>query len=344
MDEKFNDKVAQYFAAKLGWGRVEVREAKRLMGGISRETWRMSMEVHGPTGKTQRDVVLRLDPSASLLASNRDIEYAMFRAFAGVAGVPAPEALCNESDPSYLGTSFMATAALSGIADISAVMRPPFVDAGRRIALAHFEVLGAIARLDPREKQLDRVLKAPTVDSAAAEALAHWETVLRDRSLGPAPITQAAIRYLHRRLPAPPKRICVVHGDYRLGNCLYLPDGAISGVLDWEMAHLGDPLEDLAWAMHPDWRPSAAPAHFVAGHITEEEAIRAWEASSGQAVNREALNWWRLFTCVKAAAIFTTGGRNFVDHPDTDLIYALSAWGMIDNQEALMLRWMEKRA
>lgn len=340
MDKTFNQKIERYFSVELSWGAVQVLETKRLAGGISRETWRVSMNVGEPGLGTLRDIILRLDPAASLLESNRDIEYALLRALDDAQDIPVPEALCNESDPSHLGSSFMATAALKGVADIPAVLHPPYVDVGPSIVRAHFEVLGAISRIDPLSKQLDKLLRKPSIDNTAVETLAHWEMELQGKSLGHAPITQAAIRHLKRKLPPPPARLSVVHGDYRVGNCLYLPDGSISGVLDWEMAHLGDPLEDLAWAMHPDWRPTGAPPHLVGGHITENEATQAWESSSGQRVNLEALNWWRLFTCVKAAAIWTTGGRNFEDKAGTELVYALGAWGMIDNEEAQMLRWM----
>jgi aminoglycoside phosphotransferase (APT) family kinase protein len=174
--------------------------------------------------------------------------------------------------------------------------------------------------------------------------LAHWEGTLRANSIGPAPITEAAIRHLRRHLPPPAAKVCVVHGDYRLGNSLYLPDGTLSGVLDWEMAHLGDPLEDLAWAMHPDWRPAAAAPNLVAGHITEEEAIEAWEAASGLKVDLSALAWWRLFTCVKAAVIFTTGACAFTKAKGGDMVYALSAWFNLHNEEAQMLGWMGVKA
>ena len=119
MSQTFKNKIAEYFGTRLGWGQVDVRDARRLMGGISRETWRVAVDISGPQGTGPRELILRLDPPSSLLESNRRVEYAMFRAFDGVPGVPVPQALCSEDDPSHLGASFMATAALPGVADIS---------------------------------------------------------------------------------------------------------------------------------------------------------------------------------------------------------------------------------
>jgi aminoglycoside phosphotransferase (APT) family kinase protein len=334
MDMTLNRKVEAYFSRQPGWGPVKVLDAQCMAGGISRETWKFSLD-RGAAGR--RDIVVRLDPPVSLLASHRTVEYELFRAFDGVPGVPVPKMLCNEDDPAHLGASFMAGEVLPGIADISAIALPAFAATGPQIARAHFQVLGAISRLNPADKQLDRLLPSPSCESAAADALAHWKGVLRGMDLGPGPITAAAIRHLERQRPPPAAKVCVVHGDYRLGNCLYLPDGRISGVLDWEMAHLGDPLEDLAWALHPDWRPSAAPPDRVAGHLTEPEAIAEWEASSGLAADAAGLRWWRLFSCVKAAVIFMTGADNFIKARGGHPAHALNAWFFVDNQEARML-------
>lgn len=340
----FDKKIEEYFGKQLGWGSVTVRESKRLAGGISRETWKVALEITGVDGVISvRDIVLRVDPMVSVLESNRRIEAAMFRAFEDVAGVPVPEVICNEDDPRYLGSTFMAVAALPGTATIAEVTQAPYREVGPQIARAHFRVSGTIAAADYRGKQLEQVLKVPAPESAASDALAHWEGVLREKSIGPTPITEAAVRYLRRHLPPPPARVAVVHGDFRLGNCLYLPDGTISGVLDWEMAHLGDPLEDLAWALLPDYRPSVAPDK-VAGHISESEAIRLWEEASGLRVDPEALHWWRLFCSVKHFAIFTTGAYGFLNSGQGDPILALMAWSVLDSDEGRMIDLMGVRA
>ena len=70
-----------------------------------------------------------------------------------------------------------------------------------------------------------------------------------------------------------------MHGDYRTGNFLFDGEGNIRAILDWEMAHLGDPLEDLAWALDPLWS-HGDPSH-PAGTVTREQAIAMWEEASG---------------------------------------------------------------
>jgi len=336
MSQEFTDRVAQYFSNLPGWTGAKVTAARRLAGGISRETWLVSITAGN---KESRDIVLRMDPTTTLLSSNRDVEFALLRAVANASEITVPEAICNEPDSAHLGSSFMALAAVPGTADIAQIVQPPYAAVGREIAEAHFRVLGHIARFDYREHQIHQLLQETTVHTAALDAVTYWENQWRTHSLGPAPITEAALRYLKRNAPVA-QRVSVVHGDYRLGNCLYLPDGTLSAVLDWEMAHLGDPLEDIAWALMPAWRPSQGDPDLVAGHITEDEAIRCWESASQMTVDRAALRWWRLCVMLKGVAIFCTGGFNFVKANGGDLIYPISAWSSIDSLESQMLHWM----
>ena len=74
--------------------------------------------------------------------------------------------------------------------------------------------------------------------------LDYWESYLGKMELEPQPLARAAISWLRRNPPLPAQQISVVHGDYRAGNFLFDITGKIHAILDWEMMHLGDPLED----------------------------------------------------------------------------------------------------
>ncbi len=111
--------------------------------------------------------------------------------------------------------------------------------------------------------------------NAGVHELARWEKVIDEDEREPQPIARAAIRWLKRNPPPPAQKISVVHGDYRTGNFLYDANGDIRAILDWEMAHLGDPLEDLGWALDPLWA-HGDPSR-PAGTIARAEAIAIWE-------------------------------------------------------------------
>ena len=103
----------------------------------------------------------------------------------------------------------------------------------------------------------------------------------------------------------------MVHGDFRLGNLFGGPEG-LRAVLDWELVHLGDPLEDLGWLCVRAWRFGAEPR--VGGFGTVDDLVAAYEAESGRQVDRDALDWWEVLgtlkwgiICAMQAATHLTG-------------------------------------
>ena len=127
----------------------------------------------------------------------------------------------------------------------------------------------------------------------------------------------------------------MVHGDYRTGNYLY--QGArILGILDWEMAHFGDPLEDLAWSFMPAWQ--WARDGQAGGIADPDEAIRIWEARSGLRVDRAALRWWQAFSCVKAQGIWLTAAREFADGRAQDILLAFTSYWLMNAQDRFLLQ------
>jgi aminoglycoside phosphotransferase (APT) family kinase protein len=107
-----------------------------------------------------------------------------------------------------------------------------------------------------------------------------------------------AMRWLQAHAPVA-QRITVVHGDYRVGNFLQ-HEGRITAILDWELVHLGDPHEDLAWA---GLRTFAAGTTRIGGLIDREEFYRRWEARTGLKVNLAAVRYYEVLVQFKMAAM-----------------------------------------
>jgi aminoglycoside phosphotransferase (APT) family kinase protein len=91
-----------------------------------------------------------------------------------------------------------------------------------------------------------------------------------------------------------------VHGDFRNGNLIIGPDG-VRAVLDWELVHLGDPMEDLGWLCTRAWRFGGAPP--VGGFGQYADLFAAYEEQSGIAVDPEVVAWWELCGTVKWGVI-----------------------------------------
>jgi aminoglycoside phosphotransferase (APT) family kinase protein len=109
----------------------------------------------------------------------------------------------------------------------------------------------------------------------------------------------------------------VVHGDFRNGNLIVGRDG-IRAVLDWELAHLGDPMEDLGWLCVKSWR-FGQPLP-VGGFGAYAQLLDAYERASGRPVDRVALRWWETLgtlkwgiMCIMQAATHTSGAVRSVE-------------------------------
>jgi aminoglycoside phosphotransferase (APT) family kinase protein len=154
--------------------------------------------------------------------------------------------------------------------------------------------------------------------------LQRWEKVIEEDEREPQPIARAAIRWLKRNPPPEAQKVSIVHGDYRTGNFLYDADGNIRGILDWEMAHLGDPLEDLAWALDPLW--SHGDTSRGAGTIARERAVAIWQEASGLRFDPVAFAWWEIFASLKGLSIWISAAREYGEGRNSDPVNAFSGW------------------
>jgi aminoglycoside phosphotransferase (APT) family kinase protein len=329
-------RLAAYIAERLpGAEDVRVESLQRIFGGASRETYRFVLRYRQEGRETGRRLILRRDPPGSLIETERYIEFNAYRAFHGTA-VPVPEALWLEEDGRRLDYPFFVMEELAGFeSSPQAIVGPPYDQHGAKLARQKWTILGAIAKADSATLGLHGVMQPVAPDECWRRELDYWEARIDEDELCPQPIIRAAIRWLRRNPPPPAEKVGVVHGDFRTGNFLFDTEGEIRGILDWEMAHLGDPLEDLAWSINPVWR--WAKDERAGGLAVNSEAIRIWEEASGLKANPEALHWWELFSSVKGQAIWVSSAKEFTDGKNQDMILALSGWLMGNSQDRAAL-------
>lgn len=246
---------------------------ERLSGGANMESSRF-------TAGTET-CILRRAPSLEMMAGrpmDHAGEAALIRA-ARAAGVLAPEILVELEPEDEIGSGFIMRAipgtpdpnAILAVADPQVLIR----DIARELAATH--------RTDPTG------IPVPVMDTAQALAdlKARFISYGADR-----PILALAVRWLEQNLPDPvPPRL--VHGDFRLGNLL-VDDGRLSGVLDWELAHLGDPHEDIAFGCMTVWRFSR-PDRPGYGLTSIAELVQAYEEAGGQAFDYDRFRFWTVY-------------------------------------------------
>ncbi len=314
-DPALAERISAYLKATQGRD-TQVTLLERIHGGASRETWRVRFDEDGGA----RGFILRRDPPSSLIDTERTVEFAAYRAF-HKSPVPVPEALALEQDESWMERPFFLMEEITGAAAASVLQGEPYGEHAAAIGAQFFGTLGEIAKADPAALGLD--WPAPAPDACWSAELAKWEKVIDEDEREPQPIARAAIRWLRANPPPPAQRISVVHGDYRTGNFLFAND-RIAAILDWEMAHLGDPLEDLGWALDPLW------AHHnperPAGMCSRAEAIAHWEKASGLKADPHAMRWWDMFASLKGLAIWISAAAEVHDGTNTDPVNAFSGW------------------
>lgn len=308
---------------------VRLVEITQIPGGASRETYRVRLQKDGqPIG-----VILRRDPKSSLIDTERSLEYRTYAA-ARAAGFPVPEPLMLEENPDCLERPFSVMAEIPGcstrVADLAGEAH---VELRERVGREKWTLLGRLAAMTPEALGVTAFLSAP--EHPAAHELDYWSEVIKNDALHPQPVAEATIRWLRAHLPAAPAHPALVHGDYRSGNFLFAADGEIRGVLDWEMAHIGDPLEDLAWSMDPLW--SWPERHLAGGLLPRSEALRLWEAASGFEADRAALRWWQVFASLKGLAIWTSSTEDFARGESKEPILAVAGWVMSDRHNRILV-------
>ena len=286
------------------WGEpVAVSGLRRFHGGAARETYRFDANGQG--------LVLRRDPPSSLIETDRSIEYAAIAAFYGTP-VPVPEPLFLEPGDRLGGPAFIMREVpgvhAAGLFDID-----PYGDARETAGRDLFTILGNI-HATPLLASLPVQTPAQRVD--------HWAATIDTDALGPEPIVRAGLRWLRANLP-PPGATTIVHGDYRSGNVLVDDANRIRAVVDWEMVHIGNPLEDLAWVCDPLW---AHGSDNPASTIPLEDAIAIWEAASGLTCDPLAFRWWRVFAQVMGLAIWISAGREVASGRNGDPVNIFAAF------------------
>ncbi|HPA88263.1 MAG TPA: phosphotransferase family protein [Quisquiliibacterium sp.] len=269
-------------------GATGIADLRRLSGGASQETW--SFDACFDDRRTP--LILRRDPKrlrrGRTTALSIEIEGKTLKA-AARAGVPVPAILGMLDDADDLGDALIMQR-LEGETIARKLLRDDEYAQARRVMAGQCgETLAKIHATD--------VSDVPElVVSPALTELARYHDTYR-RHNHPHPVFDLAFRWLREHAPETPARPTLVHGDFRNGNLMFGPEG-LRAVLDWELCHLGDPMEDLGWLCTCSWRfgNHAMP---VGGFGQYDDLFAGYERASGRAVDPERVRFWVILGSLK---------------------------------------------
>lgn len=293
--------------------------------GFSQETFCFEVETERDGERHRRGYVAKREPVAGLLEPyDLEPEFRVLHALCDVPCVPA--AHWFEADGAVLERPFYVMDRLEGEVPIPAAGpggAGPFSEAERKaLGPQVIETLTRLHAIDWRSRGFGFLDPPAPGREAAQRELERWTRRIVQSRLPAGPVVREALLWLHRNVPCSPE-VTLVHGDFRLGNWLVVREGGgarLTGVLDWEMVHLGDPFEDVAWCSSPMWR---AGTPYAAALLPDTEFLERYGRVARRALDPARLHFYAVLSVVKMIAIELTGLRTFLDQRTRDLRMAI---------------------
>ena len=264
-----------------------VAVSDRATVGLSQETWFFRVD----TGTGEREAVLRLPT----LASGPQAILTQRAALEAVAGaIPAPALLWyDDSGENPFECPFLVMERIRGQVPVG--WRELDEPVRTEVAQEAVDVLALLHRTDPGAIASSRGGRGERPSDL------DWYRQRLERFAPIPAVLQGALWWLERHRPPPPEHEVLTHGDFRMGN-LVIDGGHIRGVLDWEMASVGDPLADVAWCFIPVWEPSM---------VAEPALVERYAERVRAPVDDERLRWHRVLGYVRLAYYALSGLHAF---------------------------------
>lgn len=280
VDPVFAERL-QVLARRLVPGAQRIAGLRRLSAGATLQTWSFAALGEG----VERPLILRRSPGGLRGKESLPlpVEAALVRALAG-RGIPLARVLHTLVEADALGDGFLMDHVDGETIPRKILRDAAFAAVRPRLAAQCGAILAAIHAVD--------VAVLPTLplrppSTMLARLQDRYETMGR-----PSAVFELALRWLRERLPGDPVRPQLVHGDFRNGNLIVGAEG-VRAVIDWEIAHLGDPAEDLAWICLPPWRFGQIERP-VGGLGARADLFGAHAAATGQPVDVARVDFWQV--------------------------------------------------
>ena len=277
--QKFEDLLTALCDRRFG---APLEHLKRLSGGASQESWtficggQAYVLRRNPRGVRASDNALPKASEAAIITA---------AAKAGIA-VPQISFVCDEADG--IGEAYVMDF-IEGETIARKILRDAEFDKVRPALAAQCgEMLAALHHID--------VSTLPDLPfSDAAGELEKYAGFLQAGG-HPFPVFELAIKWLRDNLPdaRPP---ALVHGDFRNGNIMVSPEDGLVALLDWELTHIGDPMEDLGWPCVPSWR--FGQHHLPVGGFGDRAALYDAYRAAGGAIDEKATRFWEILGTLK---------------------------------------------
>lgn len=302
-DVTMRQRLGEYLSAKAG-SPVDIETFERRSPGFSWITY--SFVARDPSGQ-RRKLILRVGPPNGLFAPYSVMTQVYALQSLENSRVPVPGLVGYSQQGEHLGHPFVICEHVAG--DVAA----PWLGSGAteehrsRIVAQFIDILAELHTADWQHLPV-RELAAQVAPGERMERapLAEWRRLVCRPLNRYYPLLDWAGHWLYENCPTPP-RLSIVHGDYRVGNFLER-DGKITAILDWELTHIGDPHEDLGWALVPTFNGGSRKLY---GVMERSEVIDRYQKKAGITLCPRSLAYYEAFAFYQMAAIQTCGVHAF---------------------------------
>jgi aminoglycoside phosphotransferase (APT) family kinase protein len=293
------ERLEKFITRQPGFEKARVERLRPMPGGASKETWAFDLCRPGEEVGEINPLVLRIERSSPLPVSlDLKKEFRLLReVYAAGIKVPRP----YWSGEEEMGSPFYIVERIDGETLVRRLQREDRYRRAREIIPGQLAgMLARIHRLSLENGHFDFMPFRSRTGSPALSELLFYENLLDQFSPDPHPAIELALRWLKHHLPVSRNNV-LLHGDYRLGNIIFTEEG-VRSILDWELSHIGDPLEDLGYISVQAWR-FGQDSKPVGGIGSRETFYQAYEQAGGFPLNADDLYYWEVFGNLKWAVI-----------------------------------------
>jgi aminoglycoside phosphotransferase (APT) family kinase protein len=308
--------VAKFLRNRSSADAARINTILLLSGGAIQQNWKLDVTITGGPHEGTHTWVLRTDAEARVQSSSaRDREFAVLK-FAHMHGLLAPRPLFLCDDASVTGRPFFIMEKLPGVAAGHVVTRDSTLVTDRRALARQLAVLLAkIHTVRPPVAELEFLQTFRARDCIAAYR-SYLDTLDEAH-----PALEWGLRWCERRAPLE-EETTFIHRDFRTGNYL-VENNTVTGLLDWEFAAWGNPLEDVAWICAKCWR--FRKDHLIVGGVADlEDFIAPYETASGRKVGADDLHYWQVMAHIRWSIIALQQAQRFLTGGEASLVLALT--------------------
>lgn len=301
LTQELSEQLRAYLSDRLGRD-VHVSEMIRAGAGSSRENWLFDAILGD---EARLPLVLRRDPAASLVETSRDVEVKVMQALS-TSPVPVPRVRWLEESGGSLGSPFLIMDRVPGRAD-RRLLRDQTLPLEQRVSIAQ-QLCDVLA--DIHSTDLAPIVRGQEADAfprlSPQDQIDHWAAEIDRVRREPLPLLRLVGWWLRDHVPDPTEEV-LVHGDFRVENVL-VERGRLTAVIDWELAHTGSHVEDLAWYLLHRYRHD----HLIEGSWTREDFLARYRQRSGRSVLESDLKFWGMLSLYKSAAMALAASAAFI--------------------------------